>query len=81
MLKGNLKLKIDTKKQKAQGEVSIGELLVKSGKEELLKINSSASKLNIDFSNKTTIALNDLNTEIDVKSEYVEVQIKDLSSI
>ncbi|QKF82245.1 AsmA-like C-terminal domain-containing protein [Halarcobacter ebronensis] len=81
MLSGNLKLKIDTKKEVAQGEIKIDELNIKSDNKEILFIKDKLSKIDIDFSDKTKIKLDDFKSDIEVKDDYLQIVVNDLNSL
>lgn len=81
MLDANLDLTIDTKNLNASGKAHINSFKIESEKEKIVQIANLDTNLLIDFKDSAKIDLKALQTLLDVKDEFIEIQIADLSKV
>ena len=81
MLDANLNLIIDTKNSTASGKAKINSFGIKSDGEDIVNIKDLSTNLDIDFKESAKIDLKALNTKLDIKKEFIHVDIKDLKKI
>lgn len=77
----NLDLKIDLKKSLAKGNVKINSLDIKSDEKSIINLKNHNTDLAVTFKDTTTIDIKALKTKLEIKKDYIDINIADLKTI
>lgn len=81
MINAKVNLKIDTKTLKSQGNAYLNSFLIKSDKQEIVKVKDKKVDISLDFAKTTKLSIDDFKTDILFKPEFTDISIGNLEKI
>ncbi|SKB37661.1 Protein of unknown function [Malaciobacter marinus] len=81
MFEGRLNLNIDTNNSLANGDVLLNSLQIKSSDEDIINAKDLKTAIAIDFTKDTILKFDDINTQLSIKKDSIDINIKELLQI